>query len=64
MVVIALLVVTGFSGMDPWILLPATVIMALPPAAIVASVRPWNARRSASLPRDARVALNHFALSE
>ncbi len=27
MVVIALLVITGFSGMDPWILLPATVIM-------------------------------------
>lgn len=27
MVVIALLVVTGFSGMDPWILLPATVIL-------------------------------------
>ena len=27
MVVIALLVVTGFSGMNPWILLPATVIM-------------------------------------
>ncbi|WP_208348035.1 CDP-diacylglycerol--glycerol-3-phosphate 3-phosphatidyltransferase [Pseudaestuariivita rosea] len=27
MVIIALLVVTGFSGMDPWILLPATVIL-------------------------------------
>jgi CDP-diacylglycerol--glycerol-3-phosphate 3-phosphatidyltransferase len=27
MVVIALLVITGFSGMNPWILLPATVIM-------------------------------------
>ncbi|PHQ84964.1 MAG: CDP-diacylglycerol--glycerol-3-phosphate 3-phosphatidyltransferase [Thalassobium sp.] len=27
MVVIALLVITGFSGMDPWILLPATLIM-------------------------------------
>ncbi|MEL6595062.1 MAG: CDP-diacylglycerol--glycerol-3-phosphate 3-phosphatidyltransferase [Pseudomonadota bacterium] len=27
MVVIALLVVTGFSGMNPWILLPATVIL-------------------------------------
>lgn len=27
MVVIALLVITGFSGMDPWILLPATVII-------------------------------------
>lgn len=27
MVVIALLVVTGFSGMDPWILLPATIIL-------------------------------------
>jgi cardiolipin synthase len=27
MVVIALLVITGFSGMDPWILLPATMIM-------------------------------------
>ena len=27
MVVIALLVITGFSGMDPYILLPATVIM-------------------------------------
>ncbi|NSX54233.1 CDP-diacylglycerol--glycerol-3-phosphate 3-phosphatidyltransferase [Parasulfitobacter algicola] len=27
MVVIALLVVTGFSGMDPWILLPATMIL-------------------------------------
>jgi CDP-diacylglycerol--glycerol-3-phosphate 3-phosphatidyltransferase len=27
MVVIALLVLTGFSGMDPWILLPATVII-------------------------------------
>ena len=27
MVVIALLVITGLSGMDPWILLPATVIM-------------------------------------
>ncbi len=27
MVVIALLVITGFSGMDPWILLPATVIL-------------------------------------
>ncbi len=27
MVVIALLVTTGFSGMDPWILLPATVIL-------------------------------------
>jgi len=27
MVVIALLVITGFSGMDPWILLPATIIM-------------------------------------
>lgn len=27
MVVIALLVITGFSGMYPWILLPATVIM-------------------------------------
>jgi len=27
MVVIALVVITGFSGMDPWILLPATVII-------------------------------------
>ena len=27
MVVIALIVITGFSGMDPWILLPATVIL-------------------------------------
>ena len=27
MVVIALLVITGISGMNPWILLPATVIM-------------------------------------
>jgi len=27
MVIIALLVITGFSGMDPWILLPATVII-------------------------------------
>ncbi|MEM1386294.1 MAG: CDP-diacylglycerol--glycerol-3-phosphate 3-phosphatidyltransferase [Pseudomonadota bacterium] len=27
MVVIALLVITGFSGMDPWILLPATMIL-------------------------------------
>ena len=27
MVVIALCVITGFSGMDPWILLPATVIL-------------------------------------
>ncbi len=27
MVVIALLVITGYAGMDPWILLPATVIM-------------------------------------
>lgn len=27
MVIIALLVITGFSGMDPWILLPATVIL-------------------------------------
>ncbi len=27
MVIIALLVITGFSGMNPWILLPATVIM-------------------------------------
>lgn len=27
MVVIALLVITGFSGMDPWILLPATMII-------------------------------------
>ena len=27
MVVIALLVITGFSGMNPWILLPSTVIM-------------------------------------
>lgn len=27
MVVIALLIITGFSGMNPWILLPATVIM-------------------------------------
>ncbi len=27
MVVIALLVITGFSGMDPWILLPATAII-------------------------------------
>lgn len=27
MVVIALTVITGFSGMDPWILLPATFIM-------------------------------------
>lgn len=27
MVVIALLVITGFSGMDPWILLPAALIM-------------------------------------
>ncbi|MEL7213598.1 MAG: CDP-diacylglycerol--glycerol-3-phosphate 3-phosphatidyltransferase [Pseudomonadota bacterium] len=27
MVVIALLVVTGFSGMNPWILLPATIIL-------------------------------------
>lgn len=27
MVVIALLVITGFSGMNPWILLPATLIM-------------------------------------
>lgn len=27
MVVIALLVITGFSGMDPWILLPSTIIM-------------------------------------
>ncbi len=27
MVVIALAVITGFSGMDPWILLPATVIL-------------------------------------
>ncbi|MEL6171697.1 MAG: CDP-diacylglycerol--glycerol-3-phosphate 3-phosphatidyltransferase, partial [Pseudomonadota bacterium] len=27
MVVIALMVITGFSGMDPWFLLPATVIM-------------------------------------
>ncbi len=27
MVVIALLVICGFSGMDPWILLPATLIM-------------------------------------
>ncbi|MDA8587243.1 CDP-alcohol phosphatidyltransferase family protein, partial [Rhodobacteraceae bacterium] len=26
MVVIALLVITGYAGMDPWILLPATVI--------------------------------------
>ncbi|MEM8632559.1 MAG: CDP-diacylglycerol--glycerol-3-phosphate 3-phosphatidyltransferase [Pseudomonadota bacterium] len=27
MVIIALLVITGYAGMDPWILLPATVIM-------------------------------------
>ena len=27
MVIIALLVITGFSGMNPWILLPATLIM-------------------------------------
>ena len=27
MVVIALLVITGYAGMDPWILLPATLIM-------------------------------------
>jgi CDP-diacylglycerol--glycerol-3-phosphate 3-phosphatidyltransferase len=27
MVVIALMVITGFSGMNPWFLLPATVIM-------------------------------------
>jgi CDP-diacylglycerol--glycerol-3-phosphate 3-phosphatidyltransferase len=27
MVIIALLVITGFSGMNPWILLPATMIM-------------------------------------
>ncbi len=27
MVVIALLVITGYTGMDPWILLPATIIM-------------------------------------
>ncbi|MCC6008367.1 MAG: CDP-diacylglycerol--glycerol-3-phosphate 3-phosphatidyltransferase, partial [Rhodobacteraceae bacterium] len=27
MVVIALLVITGFSGMNPWILLPATLIL-------------------------------------
>ena len=27
MVIIALCVITGFSGMDPWILLPATVIL-------------------------------------
>lgn len=27
MVVIALLVITGFSGMNPWVLLPSTVIM-------------------------------------
>lgn len=27
MVIIALLVITGFSGMNPWILLPATIIM-------------------------------------
>ena len=27
MVVIALLVITGYAGMDPWILLPATVII-------------------------------------
>lgn len=27
MVVIALLVITGYAGMDPWILLPATIIM-------------------------------------
>ena len=27
MVIIALLVITGFSGMNPWILLPATVIL-------------------------------------
>ncbi len=27
MVVIALLVITGFSGMNPWILLPATMIL-------------------------------------
>jgi CDP-diacylglycerol--glycerol-3-phosphate 3-phosphatidyltransferase len=27
MVVIALLVLTGYSGMDPWLILPATVIM-------------------------------------
>ena len=27
MVVIALLIITGFSGMDPWILLPAVVIL-------------------------------------
>ncbi|NBT32806.1 MAG: CDP-diacylglycerol--glycerol-3-phosphate 3-phosphatidyltransferase, partial [Rhodobacteraceae bacterium] len=27
MVVIALLVITGFSGMNPWILLPATLII-------------------------------------
>jgi len=27
MVIIALVVITGFSGMDPWILLPATVII-------------------------------------
>ncbi|MGB3555476.1 MAG: CDP-diacylglycerol--glycerol-3-phosphate 3-phosphatidyltransferase [Jannaschia sp.] len=27
MVVIALLVITGFSGMNPWILLPATIIL-------------------------------------
>ena len=27
MVVIALCVITGFSGMDPWILLPTTVIL-------------------------------------
>ena len=27
MVVIALLVITGFSGMNPWLLLPSTVIM-------------------------------------
>ncbi|WP_323037851.1 CDP-diacylglycerol--glycerol-3-phosphate 3-phosphatidyltransferase [Pararhodobacter sp.] len=27
MVVIALLVITGFSGMDPWLIIPATVIL-------------------------------------
>lgn len=27
MVIIALLVITGYAGMDPWILLPATIIM-------------------------------------
>ena len=27
MVIIALVIITGFSGMDPWILLPATVII-------------------------------------